>query len=198
VAHPAADLQAADLRVVVLRVVVLRVVVRPEAVHPEAVHPAAVLRVADLRVVIHPAAVLPVVARPVAILQAVVRQVALACPVVRQVVLRVVRVVAFPDSRFPASVARQWEVLMVTEMLTVTVMARAVAIPIAAGLACLAVSAAWAEPGNVVTVARLARVRLPTRPGAQVVKVLPAALVNILVKPMRSAPRVSAKSWTNL
>ena len=188
-----------DLRVVVLRVVVLRVAVRPAAVRPaavrlEAVHPAAVLRV-----VIHPAAVLRVVARPVAILQAVVRQVALACPAVLQVVLRVVQVVVFPDSRFPASVARQWVVLVVTAMvmLTVTVMA-AVAIPIAAGLACLAVSAAWAEPGNVVTVARPARVRLPTRPGAQVVKVLPAALVNILVKPMRSAPRVSAKSWTNL
>jgi hypothetical protein len=170
--------------------------------HPVAVLRAAVLRAAVLRVVIHPAAVLPVVARPVAILQAVVRQVALACPVVPQAVLRVVQVVVFPDSRFPASVARQWEVPVVTTLVTVTVtvtvMARAVAIPIAAGLACLAVSAAWAEPGNVVTVARPARVRLPTRPGAQAVRVLPAALVNILVKPMRSALRVSAKSWTNL
>jgi hypothetical protein len=188
--HPVADLRVVDLRVVDHPAAVLRVVV----------HPAAVLRVvappvAVLRAVIHPAAVLRVVAPPVAILQAVVRQVALARPVV----LRVVRVAAFPDSRFPASVARQWAVPMVTEILTVTAMARvaAVATPIAAGLACLAVSAAWAGPGNVVTVARPARVRLPTRPGAQVVKVLPAALVNILVKPMRSAPRVSAKSWTN-
>ena len=172
-AHP-----VADLRVVV---------------HPEAVRPAAVLRV-----VVHPAAVLRVVARPVAILQAVVRQVAPACPVVPQAVLRVVQVVVFPDSRFPASVARQWEVLLATEMVTVTVMARAVAIPIAAALACLAVSAAWAEPGNVVTEARPARERLPTRPGARAVRVLLAALVNILVKPMRSALRVSAKSWTNL
>ncbi len=185
--HPVADHPVA----------VLRAVDHPAAVLRVADHPAAVLRVAD-----HPAAVLPVVARPVAILQAVVRQVALACPVVRQVVLRVVRVAAFPDSRFPASVARQWEamaIVMVTAMaiVMVTVMAR-VAIPIAAGLACLAVSAAWAEPGNVVTVARPARVRLPTRPGAQAVQVLPAALVNILVKPMRSALRVSAKSWTNL
>jgi hypothetical protein len=196
VAHPAAVLRAAvhpvaDHPVAVLRVADLRAAVLKVVVHPAVV----------LRVVIHPAAVLRVVARPVAILQAVVRQVALARPVVLQVVLRVVQVVAFPDSRFPASVARQWEALVVTAMamLTVTVMARvAVAIPIAAGLACLAVSAAWAEPGNVVTVARPARVRLPTRPGAQVVKVLPAALVNILVKPMRSAPRVSAKSWTNL
>jgi hypothetical protein len=195
VAHPAAVLRAAvhpvaDHPVAVLRVADLRAAVLKVVVHPAVV----------LRVVIHPAAVLRVVARPVAILQAVVRQVALARPVVLQVVLRVVQVVAFPDSRFPASVARQWEVLLATEMvtMTVTVMARAVAIPIAAGLACLAVSAAWAEPGNVVTVARPARVRLPTRPGAQVVKVLPAALVNILVKPMRSAPRVSAKSWTNL
>jgi hypothetical protein len=186
----------ADLRVVDHPAAVLRVVVHPAAVLRVVVHPAAVLKV-----VAPPAVVLRAVAPPVAILQAVVRQVALARPVV----LRVVRVAAFPDSRFPASMARQWEVLVVTEMLTVTVtvtvMARAVAIPIAAGLACLAVSAAWAGPGNVVTVARPARVRLPTRPGAQLVRmaaVQPAVLVNILVKPMRSAPSVSARSWTNL